>query len=87
MNLLEEVKAHLRIIDNEENKYIENIINNSKIYLNDLAGVDLNFQEEGLSKMLLLNHVRYAYNNASEYFEENFNKEILRLQIKSAVGV
>mgnify|MGYP001071804967 CR=1 FL=1 len=36
---------------------------------------------------LLLDYCRYAYNNASEYFEENFQKEILRLQLKTGVSL
>jgi hypothetical protein len=33
---------------------------------------------------LLLDYCRYSYNNASEYFEENFAREILRLQLQVA---
>ena len=36
---------------------------------------------------LLLDYCRYVYNNASEYFEENFQKEILRLQLKTGVSL
>jgi len=34
---------------------------------------------------LLLDYCRYVYNNASEYFEQNFAREILRLQLQVAV--
>lgn len=36
---------------------------------------------------LLLDYCRYVYNNASEYFEENFKKEILRLQLMTGVSL
>ena len=36
---------------------------------------------------LLLDYCRYAYNNASEYFEENFQHEILRLQLMTGVSL
>ena len=84
--MLEEVKQHLRILENDEDKYLQKIINDAEMYLNELIGVELNYNE-GLSKILLLNYCRYVYNNASEYFEENFQKEILRLQLMKAVDV
>jgi len=34
---------------------------------------------------LLLDYCRYVYNNASEYFEENYSKEILRLQLQEGI--
>lgn len=35
---------------------------------------------------LLLDYCRYSYNNASEYFEENYQQELLRLQLMTAVA-
>jgi len=35
---------------------------------------------------LLLDYCRYTHNNASEYFEENFARELLRLQLQVGVG-
>jgi hypothetical protein len=35
---------------------------------------------------LLLDYCRYSYNNASEYFEENFARELLRLQLQVGVS-
>ena len=35
---------------------------------------------------LLLDYCRYVHNNASEYFEENFARELLRLQLTTAVA-
>lgn len=42
---------------------------------------------KGLARSLLFDFVRYAYNNASEYFEENFREEILRLQLMTGVAL
>ena len=44
------------------------------------------FDDEDI-KELLFNRVRYAYNNALEYFESNFANEILRLQLQKGVEV
>jgi hypothetical protein len=64
---------------------LESIILRGKARLNGLAGVTLDFESEGLPQDLLLEYCRYDYNNALEYFEENFAKEILRMQLESAV--
>ena len=83
--MLNEVKDYLKITWNDEDSNITGIIARGKVYLNDLVGVELDYESEGQPKSLLLDYCRYAYNNALEYFEENFKREILRLQLK--VGV
>lgn len=85
--MLQEVKDYLKITWNDENDDIQNIIDRGKNYLNDLIGVELNFDENSQAKTLFLDYCRYAYNKALEYFEDNFQKEILRLQLKEAVKV
>lgn len=82
--LLQEVKDKLRIIDNDEDANIQRIIDQGKAYLNDLIGGELNFEESLNVRALLLEYCRYEYNNAKDYFEENFKSEILRLQLKFA---
>lgn len=85
MSLLLEVKDYLKITWEDEDNYLQGIINRGKKYLKQLTGTELDFEVEGQPKALLLDYCRYAYNNALEYFEENFHKEILRLQLKEAV--
>ena len=85
MALLQEVKEYLKITWDDEDSTLTRMIERGKNYLEDLTGTKLNFEEEGQPKSLLLDYCRYAYNNALEYFEENFAKEILRLQLKEAV--
>ena len=48
-------------------------------------GADIDFTKNLEMKELLFNRVRYAYNNAIEYFESNFAHEILRLQLQEGV--
>ena len=55
--------------------------------MQQLAGAELDFEVEGQARSLLFDYVRYAYNNASEYFEENFKEEILRLQLMTGVSL
>lgn len=83
--MLQEVKDYLKITWNDENVHVFGIIDRGKSYLDDLIGVELNFDENNQAKTLLLDYCRYAYNNALEYFEDNFQKEILRLQLFEAV--
>lgn len=85
MALIDELKDNLGITGATQDVALTAVINRGTAYLNDLAGVTLDFTVEGLPKSLLLDFCRYAYNNATEYFEENFAKEILRMQLQSAV--
>lgn len=84
--MLETVKAYLKITWDDEDADIQKIIDRGKARLNGLAGVELVFEAEGLAHDLLLDYCRYSYNNAVEYFEENFQKEILRLQLSTAAA-
>lgn len=85
MALIDELKDNLGITGATQDVALTAVINRGTAYLNDLAGVTLDFTVDGLPKSLLLDFCRYAYNNATEYFEENFAKEILRMQLQSAV--
>ncbi len=85
MSLLTEVKERLRILDDNEDTMLSNIVEQGKEELNSLTGTELDFEEKGPARSLLLEYCRYIYNQAAEYFEENFHKEILRLQLMVAV--
>lgn len=83
--MLEELKERLRILDDDENYLLQSIIEQGKEVLNSLVGAELNYEEKGPARSLLLEYCRYVYNNATEYFEENFHREIVRLQLSVAV--
>lgn len=83
--LLEKVKEYLKIDWDDEDGNLTGIIERGKSNLQELTGTTLNFEVEGQPRALLLDYCRYAYNNALEYFEENFHKEIVRLQYTEAV--
>lgn len=85
--MLKELKDYLKITWDSENDYLGNIIARGKEYLKDLTGTDIDFEGEGQAKSLLLDYCRYYYNNAIEYFEDNFQKQIVRLQYKEAIRV
>lgn len=83
--LLAEVKEELKITWDDEDSSLEKTITRGKDNINDLAGVELDFELNSQAKTLLLNYCRYDYNNALEYFEDNFHKEIFRLQLSEGV--
>lgn len=83
--LFDELKFNLGILDTGQDADLEKIITRGQERIKGLAGVTLDFEAEGLAKSLCLNFCRYSFNNAEEYFEENFKSEILRLQLQSAV--
>lgn len=84
--MLEELKSYLKITWNDEDIDLQRTIDRAKSYLeNDIAGVSLDFEADTSNKQLLLDCCRYIYNNAFEYFEQNFQGQLIRLQMKSAV--
>lgn len=85
--MLEELKDYLKITWDDEDGYLQNIISRGKEYLKDLTGTEIDFDNEGPAKSLLLDYCRYYYNNSVEYFLENFRNDIVRLQYKEAIRV
>lgn len=83
--MLEEVKEYLKITWTDEDNSLANIIERGKSNLQELTGTILDFTLNSQAKSLLLDYCRYGYNNALEYFEENFHKEITRLILSEAV--
>ncbi|MCC0654697.1 hypothetical protein [Clostridioides sp. ES-S-0001-03] len=85
-NIVEEVKEYLNITWMEEDAKIEKMVVRGIDYFeSEIAGIALDFKDN-FNRELLFNYCRYVRNNALEYFEENFSKELLRLQIKSAAN-
>lgn len=83
--MLQDVKDYLKITWDNENAYLEKVIGIGKEYLQGLTGAELKFEKPKLDYILLLDYCRYYYNNAIEYFEENFRSQIVRLQYTEAI--
>jgi len=85
--MLQELKRKLKITWDDEDVDIQDMIDLGKSNLNELVGVELDYEANSQARSLLFNYCRYDYNNAVEYFEENFQKEILRLQLITGVDL
>lgn len=85
--MLQELKGYLKITWTSEDEYLNKIIERGKSFLNGKTDTELDFATEGDPKSLLLDYCRYYYNNAIEYFEENFKSQLLELKFKEAVRV
>ncbi len=84
-NLLEDVKDTLRITWNDDDKQLMKMIERSKTYLDDLIGMSFDYDKEGQHKTLLLERIRYLYNNAAHEFEINYAHELSRLMLDVAI--
>ena len=85
MGLLDEVKAYIRVTWKEDDYLINNLIEEGKAELNELFGVEIDYENNQTEKSLLKDYVRYAYNGQAEWFHINFRKRILRLQLKHGI--
>lgn len=85
--MLQKVKDYLKITWGDEDVAVTDLIARGEKKLQELVGAELDFETEGQARSLLFDYVRYAYNNASEYFEENFQQEILRLQLMTGASL
>lgn len=64
---------------------IQGITTRGIAYLNQYAGAELNFMDEGNARALLLDYCRYARSNALEMFEKNYLSELMALRIETQV--
>lgn len=86
--LLSDVKNYLHITweDPGTDKNITGYIKRGMARLQKIAGVPLDFTEEGQPRALLFDYCRYANSNALEMFEKNFISELLDLNIEGQLA-
>ena len=84
-DLLDDVKEALAITWDEEDNHIVKLIGSSVYYINDLVGAELNLVVNLTARELVINRIRYEYNNALDQFEENFYRELSRLILHVAL--
>jgi hypothetical protein len=80
--MLESLKNYLNISYDDEatDKMLTGAIERGKKFLNDYAGVELDYEEEGLPRQLLFDYCRYVRSHAAEMFETNFKHDLITLR-------
>ena len=85
--ILIKVKDNLKISweDDQTNRELLDYIESARKYLLNLSGVELTFARGSSEIELLVERVRYRYNNALDEFEKNFASEIAAFILDMAV--
>lgn len=83
--MLDKIKSNLKITWDTEDEELERMLKRGKALIEERTGTAIDFEDDLVAQSLLLDYVRYAYNNSVEYFEENFTREILALQLNEAI--
>lgn len=84
-DLLDDVKEALAITWDEEDSNIVKLIDRSVYYINDLVGVELDLKVNLSARELVINRIRYEYNNALDQYEPNFYQPLSRLILHAAL--
>ncbi|MCC2432842.1 hypothetical protein PDQ74_16155 [Bacillus cereus group sp. Bc005] len=84
-DLLDDVKHALAITWTEEDNNIVKLIDRSVFYINDLVGTELDLTVNLVARELVINRIRYEYNNALDQFETNFARPLSRLTFHVAL--
>lgn len=86
---LEIIKRNLMITweDSDTDETLKNFILNAASYLNEKAGYDLTFEIGSVEAELLVERVRYAYNNALDDFEKNFSSQLSAFILNCALSI
>lgn len=87
-NLLNEVKSFINFTweDEAKEKRIQEYINSSIAYLNEVAGTEIDFETDYLARDLLFNRVLYMDSSALDDFQINYNGLLMELKIKYTDG-
>ncbi|QWH10350.1 hypothetical protein EXW38_02600 [Bacillus mycoides] len=84
-DLLDDTKHALAITWTEEDNNIIKLIDQSVYYINDLVGAELDLKVNLVARSLVINRVRYEYNNVLDLFEPNFARPLSRLIFQVAL--
>ena len=81
--MLDHLKNYLDITyeDAQVDKKLSGIMERGKAYLDNVAGGELDYDDDNIPRQLLFDYCRYARNNVLEMFEENFKAELIALRI------
>ena len=80
------VKDNIRVTWEYDDEIIEQSIREGISKIENICG-RCDFDENATAQKLLKEYVRYDWNGASLYFEPNFKRELLQLQLSNAMEV
>lgn len=82
-DLLEEVKRRLKVTWEYDDEEISSIIEDGKIFIIDRVGsIEFTDKKRDARQIKLLKeYCRYAWEGSASFFENDFKREILNLQI------
>lgn len=86
-DLLKEFKSRMHIFHKGEDDNLKQLLSFSIAFVESKVGkfnIESDERFDRQAKELVFERTRYAYNDALEYFEDNFLSEILSLIIESA---
>lgn len=81
--ILQQFKDRMRLGDDEDDNLRRILFTSNKALIKDCGSYDIN--EDETFKELVFERSRYAYNDALEYFAENFLTEINSFGIQKAL--
>lgn len=84
--LLEEIKHALAITWDEEDREIKRLAERSIYAINDVVGTEVDIETNLSAREMVIQRVRYDYNNALDDFERNFRHQLSRLILQVAIA-
>lgn len=82
-DLLEEFKNRMHIFHDGEDDNLKQLLSFSIAFVESKIG-KFDIEKHIKAKELIFERTRYAYNDALEYFEDNFLSEIISLSLEMA---
>lgn len=82
-DLLDEFKERMRITHSSEDNNLKRLLSFSIAYVESKCG-NFDITDNLQAKELVFERTRYAYNDAVEFFEDNFLSEITSLGLELA---
>lgn len=83
-NILEQFKSRMRITHSAEDDNLTNLLSSSIADLQAKCGA-FDIEEDERAKELVFERTRYVYNDAIEYFDDNFLSQINSLSLSYAL--
>lgn len=81
---LDSIKKHLKITCNYEDSEIKDMIEDGKTVINSICGSS-DFSVGGEAYTVLKAYCRYGRSGSTAMFEENYKRQLLRLQIQNGL--